>query len=73
MFGDVEDSYRRETSQLTCEANQLTGFSVVRVFTERYFQADVNTYPLPMYTIWTKTLLNIDSQNFQANNKSNDA
>ena len=28
---------------------------------------------LHMYTIWSKTLLNIDSQNSQANNKSNDA
>ena len=28
---------------------------------------------LHMYTIWTKTLFNIDSQNSQANNKSNKA
>ena len=40
-----EESHRIETSQLIYEANRLTGFCVVRVFTERYFRTDVNAYP----------------------------
>ena len=40
-----EDSYHVETSQLIWESNRLTAVFVVRVFTERYFGADVNTCP----------------------------
>ena len=35
-----------ETSQLICSSNQLTGFYMIRVFTERCFTAD---YKLPRF------------------------
>lgn len=35
-----EGSCRIETSQLTCNASQLTSFCMMRVFTDRYLQVD---------------------------------
>ena len=39
LFGKTlqENSYHTETSQLIWKANQLIGFSIIRVFTEWYF------------------------------------
>ena len=41
-----KNSYHIETSQLICLANQSTGFYMIRVFTERYFQIDDSTFYL---------------------------
>ena len=35
------DLCHTETGQLSCNANQLTGFYVARVFIERYFRRDI--------------------------------
>lgn len=34
--------HNRETSQLIRNTNQLTGFYMIRIFTERFFRRDVN-------------------------------
>ena len=63
----LKDLYGIETSQLIFSANQLTGFFVLWVFTERFIRADINIYPFThIYTILTKTLLIVDSKNPQA-------
>ena len=38
-----KNSYHIETSQLTCKALQLTGFYMIRVFSEKYFRRDFTT------------------------------
>ena len=37
-----KNSCHIETSQLICKANQLFGFYMIQVFTERHFRADYN-------------------------------
>ena len=34
-----------ETSQMICNAKQLASFQTVHVFSERYFQKDINPFP----------------------------
>ena len=41
-----ESSYDIETSQLICKEDQLTGFYMTPVFTERSFQTDIKSYIL---------------------------
>ena len=53
-----ESSYCTEISQLSCVVNQLTGFCVVRVFTERYFRINyiyfwTKIFPLLIFYILT--------------------
>ena len=53
-----ESSYFIETSQLSCVANQLTGFCGVRVLTERYFRINyiyfwTKIFPLVIFCILT--------------------
>ena len=53
-----ENSYCIKTSQLSCIANQLTGFCGVRVFTERYLRINyiyfwTKIFPLVIFCILT--------------------
>ena len=41
-----ENSYDIETSQLICKEDQLTGFYMTPVLTERSFQTDIKSYIL---------------------------
>ena len=45
LFMD-ENSYDIETSQLICKEDQLTGFYMTPVLTERSFQTDIKSYIL---------------------------
>ena len=38
-----KNSYHIETSQLICKALQLTGFYIIRVFSEKCFRTDFKT------------------------------
>ena len=63
-----ESSYCIETSQLSCVANQLTGFCGVRVFTERYFRIDyiyfwTKIFPLVIFCILTANFSGLMCQN----------
>ena len=35
--------YHIETSKLTCNTNQSIGFYMMQIFTEKFFQTDINT------------------------------
>ena len=41
-----KNSYHIETSQLICKANELTGFYMTPVLTERSFRTDIKSYIL---------------------------
>ena len=38
-------SYYTETSQMIYNAKQLAGFQTVHIFSDRYFQTDINPFP----------------------------
>ena len=40
-----KNSYYTETSQMICNAKQLAGCKMVLIFSERYFQTDMNPFP----------------------------
>ena len=40
-----KNSYYTETSQMICNARQLARFQTDHIFSERYFQTDVNPFP----------------------------
>ena len=40
-----KNSYYRETSQMISNAKQLAGFQTIYIFSERYFQTDINLFP----------------------------
>ena len=37
--------YRTETNQMICNTKQLVGFKMVLIFSERYFETDMNPFP----------------------------
>ena len=41
-----KNSYYTETSQMICNPKQLAGFKTVLIFSERYFQTDMNPFPV---------------------------
>ena len=40
-----KNSYYTETSQMICNAKQLARFQTDHIFSERYFQTDINPFP----------------------------